>query len=52
MLYNANEIDAYDRQLIFVLNNAVNISPHLDQTQKETIERLLQEIVDTWTRRN
>lgn len=32
MLYNTNDIDAYDRQLILVLNNAVNISPHLNET--------------------
>ena len=32
MLYNADSIDAYERQLIFVLNNAVSMSPHLNET--------------------
>lgn len=51
MLYNADKIDAYDRQLIFVLANAVKMSPHLDETQKLVIERKLQEIVYTWTKK-
>ena len=52
MLYNADEIDAYDRQLIFVLANAVNNSPRLNETQKRVIERLLQKIVDVWTKKD
>ena len=49
MLYHANEIDAYDRQRIFVLNDAVRDSPWLNETKKRVIERKLQEIVDVWT---
>lgn len=49
MLYHADDIDPYDRQLIFVLANAVKISPWLNETQKLVIERKLQEIVDVWT---
>lgn len=52
MLYHADEIDAYDRQRIFVLNDAVRDSPHLNETQKRVIERLLQEIVDAWTNKD
>ena len=52
MLYNADEIDPYDRQLIFVLANAVKISPRLNETQKLVIENRLQEIVDVWTKKD
>lgn len=52
MLYKADEMDAYDRQRIFVLNDAVRDSPRLNETQKRVIERLLQEIVDVWTNKD
>ena len=52
MLYKADEMDAYDRQRIFVLNDAVRDSPRLNETQKLVIENRLQEIVDVWTKKD
>lgn len=52
MLYGADKIDPYERQLLLVAMNQLKNSPMLDQTQKEVIERKFQEIVDVYNRRN
>lgn len=49
MLYSTEPIDAYDRQLLVTFANAVQRSPQLNETQKRVIERLLQQVVYTWT---
>ena len=35
---------------VWVLDNDVEYSPYLNNTQKTCIERKLQEIVDIWTK--
>lgn len=49
MLQNVDKIPAYERMHILVLNNDIENSPYLNNTQKSCIERKLQEIVDIWT---
>lgn len=53
MLANVDEIEPYmTRSLLLRFAEAVKSSPHLNETKKIIIDRLVQEIVDTWTSKN
>lgn len=53
MIQDVDEIEPYTtRQLLLRFAEAVKSSSHLNETQKIIIDRLVQEIVDTWTSRN
>lgn len=48
-LYNVDKMQAYEKQLLLVLKNAMENSPYLNVVQKTCLERKLQEVVDVWT---
>ena len=48
MLQNVDKIQSYERQMLLVLKQAAENSPYLNNTQKECIERKLQEVVNVW----
>lgn len=52
MIQNVDNIPAYERMHLLTFKQDVENSHHLNNTQKECIERKLQEIVDIWTKKD
>ena len=50
MLREVDRIPPYERMHILVISQDIENSHHLDNTQKTVMMRLLQQIVDEWTK--